>query len=171
MTPTTPKRKALPIFKGKTVYRLLTFIKKLVNAEPKRINMCYVLMKGTGIQQVAADRLARNEHRAQLGLKLLRPLKTPACGTVGCIAGWSDVVTGFAQDDNIRNDGYYHEIGQRLGLTNGQIDELFMPNHLVSSQNHQTRRHANAVITHITKFQKKYRQQLTTTKVVFAEAN
>lgn len=88
----------------------------------------------------------------------------PACGTVGCVGGWSSILLGMVGLDDI--DHYVHlgAVGARMGLTESQKDELFYPREgeirWYNYMGGQTRSYANEVIDHISAFQQKYEQQL-----------
>lgn len=143
----------LPVSKAKTAYGLLSEIAALAIAEPKRIAMTLWLQKETGPQ-----------HRSL-------PEGYPACGTVGCVGGWTIALKPTAARKI--NGGLFgpdredsgQRAGRRLGLTEEQADELFLPSDICNSSNQQTPAHARAVVAHIRRFQKKYRTQLLAKKV------
>lgn len=66
--------KPLPQYRGRTVLGLLKAVKKAILEEPRRANMRVYACSKTG------GRLA------------------PACGTVGCFAGWVAILAGMRAD-------------------------------------------------------------------------
>lgn len=83
----------------------------------------------------------------------------PECGTVGCVGGWAEFITG-----GYRHDGL--NARESLGLSFEQAEELFMPKNLLYAKNQGTRRHATAVVKHVRRFAEKYRAQLEQTTVI-----
>lgn len=122
----------LPVSKAKTAFGLLSEIAKLTLKEPKRMRM---------------DIWGGREHNASSELYDLT--QAPACGTVGCIGGWTDVLTKQKRG----------KAGETLGLTSAQEDALFMPG-LMFDNEQGTPKHARKVVAHIKRFQKKYATQL-----------
>jgi hypothetical protein len=148
------KHAALPVSKAKTAYGLLREIQQWSREAPERMRMAVEVRRGKALQDAEE----------------LMGWKRPACGAVGCVAGW--VVLSKRLTDPVSNYGmsFNHEspmekAQQVLGLTSRQYDELFTPSRLVNSRHQGTRRHAQAVIRHIDRFITKYRSQLRWTKV------
>lgn len=135
-----------------TAYGYLTAIAKLVMEEPRRLNMGVVVLRGTGLQEYLTE--------DSRGVTLRK--RQPSCGTVGCVAGWTLVLAGRTTE-NESNKGNMAEAQILLGLTNRQMQELFLPNNLVFAKGKQTKRHAVATVRHIQKFQKKHAAQLKST--------
>jgi hypothetical protein len=125
----------LPTSQAKTAYGLLSDIAKLALTEPKRMWMC----AWGGEAGNACDYYALGDG--------------PACGTVGCIGGWTDVLRP-------RGDAW-----ETLGLTGEQRSELFEPRALIRDPEQGTLAHAKRVAAHIRRFQRTYRAQLLRTKV------
>lgn len=124
-------RDLVPTSKAKTAYGLLSDIAKLAQEEPARMRMdCWGGRPGT---YTVISRV-------------------PACRTVGCIGGWTEVLRPKKR------------AARTLGLTNAQELELFY-GPLCLEDNQGTRRHASRVVSLISRFQKKYRTQLLTKKV------
>lgn len=123
---------AMPTSRAKTAYGLLSAIAKLALEEPKRMRMETWLSRDGG---------------------WLHPSRVPACGTVGCIGGWTTVLRPrrMAKDT--------------LGLDGAQADELFLDRPLVWDWPQGTAKHARKVAAHIRRFQKKYASQLKRKKV------
>lgn len=136
----TKKNSALPKSKAKTAYGLLTEIRALILAEPLRYNQY--------------DWLSRKaEHH-------FVPNGYPACGTVGCVAGWVSTLAGpekFSWDISA-------DLAEKiLGLDLAQAEELFRSS--AASGPSQTLAHAKSGAKHIAAFQKKYRAQLLAKKL------
>lgn len=68
------KKRLLPKSRAKTAYGLLSEVQRLILEEPLRYN------QGTYIERVGGEHGAVTIHRS--------PEAIPACGTVGCVAGW-----------------------------------------------------------------------------------
>jgi hypothetical protein len=84
-------------------------------------------------------------------------LTYPACGTVGCIAGWTTTLKG----QRLRSErSISRTAGRLLGLTSKQREELFVPYHIIDGTDAQTPLHAEATVAHIRTFQKTYAKQL-----------
>ena len=117
----------MPVSTATNAYDLLDDVKALALEEPKRIAMGWWLVQNG----YSSDAL------------LVRVLKGgfPECGTVGCVGGWVEVLTG----NNVR-------AVKVLGLTEDQGLRLFYPPGLVEEEG-QTIEHATAVVAHITAFQ------------------
>lgn len=127
-------KNAMPVLPKsvKTAYGLLSFIAKITAEEPKRMHM--------GEWRVTQPNWSANH------------IKFPACGTVGCIGGWTEILSG--------------QIAEAiLGLTNDQQEELFFPSRLTGAARQGTAAHAAKVIRHIEKFQRKYSKQLKATRL------
>lgn len=120
-------------------YDLLQDVKKVILEEPLRLDMSIVCLRGEGIS-----------------LDILKP----ACGTVGCLAGWVLVLTGRTKP-NEANFGMTGEARDLLGLDREQGSRLFFPQDLISPENtRQTRAHARATIKHLDAFCEENKQQL-----------
>lgn len=131
----------LPVSRARTAYGLLSEIAALALAEPKRMRMSVTLLRDDPASA---------------------PNFYPACGTVGCIAGWTTVLKGLRTDPF---GGVLSSAARTLGLIGEQEDDLFCDVPLCSATNQQTVAHAKAVARHIREFQKKYRHQLLAKKV------
>lgn len=140
---------AMPTTNARTAYGLLNAITRLAKDEPRRIRMSIVCMRGNP---------ARNRYE-----------RTPACGTVGCIAGWALVLAGRTGEDE-RNFSDWNEARILLGLSHYQAERLFLDSNLVSAPNQQSAQHAEDVVEHIRKFQKAHKAQLQATPVSIPEA-
>lgn len=128
----------------KTAYDLLEQIKALIIAEPKRYDQGAWLVRSTDED--------------------VEGMQFPACGTVGCVAGWATTLT-------VKRKLAPYEIAsvaQRvLGLSAEQREELFdgAPVGLFAGVMPQTAAYAAAGVKHITAFQAKYEEQLRATKI------
>ena len=107
--------------------KLLERVKRLALAEPKRIAMKYWLSQ-------------RGKVSERFGLKY------PACGTVGCVGGWVEVLYRRNHPRSQKN------AAEILGLTSWQADVLFMDYELIHAENQQTKKHAAAVAKHVDSF-------------------
>lgn len=130
------KLKALPRSKAKTAWGLLRDVRKAILEEPKRANM----------RTSIADR-----HPHEGG---------PACGTVGCIAGWTTILAGKDHDfqNTIRRARMI--LGQTLDYyTVGRGDTIFGRDVFNSGEGDRcqntrpgTQAHADAVVKRLDKF-------------------
>lgn len=126
--------------RSKTAYGLLSEIRRLILAEPRRYNQY--------------DWLKTNERG---------PL-APACGTVGCVGGW----TVFLKRDKTNKTA-----AGILGISSDQGDELFAGDAARSRRDKATgdysarsiRDHARRGAAHIARFQKKHAVQLRAKRV------
>lgn len=134
-----PSKHRIPKSRAKTAYGLLTEIENIAAVEPKRIAMRVCLLRGRYLSNYSS-------------------YDKPACQTVGCIAGWTYVLTHTANVNEFNLADTDHA-GTILGLTCEQQQELFYPN-LTCDKDQQTRSHAHAVIKHIRAFKAKYSRQL-----------
>jgi hypothetical protein len=137
------KKSALPKSTAKTAYGLLSEIRRLILAEPLRYN------QGAWLTFRDAGRVYD---------------QAPACGTVGCVAGW---VCALKADDpgavEQRWRGVEDFARRTLRLTERLSDELF--NGDVAGVDYQTKGHARRGARHIARFQKRYAAQLKATRV------
>lgn len=84
---------------------LLRKVSQHIMEEPKRCDMDYWMLRGITMRQCKDE-----DHR-------------PACGTVGCIAGWIKVLSGSEETDSA-----YRVASGLLGLTGHKGDSLFYIN-------------------------------------------
>jgi hypothetical protein len=130
------KKKSLPKSKARNAYDLLSEIATLIVDEPRRYNQ--------NVWIAAAD---GNDFAAPRGL--------PACGTVGCVAGWVRTLKGAMES------GTTSEVAQRvLGINDIQVCQLFSAGAIQVSANVQTKAYAKAGAAHIRRFQAKHAAQL-----------
>lgn len=140
------KKSLLPKSRAKTAYGLLSEVRKLILAEPQRYTQeRYIAREG-------------GEHGADCIAGECYPKGAPACGTVGCVAGWVATLkhgAAFAYSSTPRI------AASVLGLDYEQADELFSGGALrhVDAQP-QTKKYARAGAKHIAAFQKQYADQL-----------
>ena len=130
----------IPVSKAKTAYGLLSEIATLALAEPKRMRMAVFLDTRAAVHW--------GDH-------------APACGTVGCIAGWTCVLTG-------NNRGVWPVMERAmdvLGLSYKEGAALFLIPRLCNEEKQGTAVHARHVVAHIRRFQKRYATQLKAKKV------
>lgn len=133
---------AIPRSKAKTAYGLLSEIRRLILEEPLRYNQTWY-WSNTNIGGLA-----------------------PACGTVGCVAGWTCALKGHTPDHANYSAAYI------LGLSLGDAWELFAENaagdtrdRLGRATRASLRAHARRGAAHIARFQKKHAKQLKAKKV------
>lgn len=130
------KTSALPKSKAKTAYGLLSYVRKLILAQPLRYDQ--------------GDWLAKPDDEDGY-----EPAKGfPECGTVGCVAGWVKTLAAP------KSRGVISTVARRvLGLDWQQTEALFYwepP----ARYKPQTAAHAKRGAEHIAQFQKKYEAQL-----------
>lgn len=137
------KLTAIPKSRAKTAYSLLSEIRALIIAEPKRYNQrdTLAILGGPNDDHYATD-------------------DYPACGTIGCVAGWAVALKAQRPNRVIEVLPYAQRL---LGLDAAQNYELF--NSFAAAGESRTPDHANAGAAHIAAFQAKYRRQLLATKV------
>lgn len=145
------RKSAIPRSKAKTAYGLLSEIRTLILKEPKRYNQGFWLTR------------QREDRFPEL-------MDYPACGTIGCVAGWVQQLVAprksimEADETGFRTFRAPVIATNVLGLTETQADELFAGSAAGSTRG-QTRQHAIRGAAHIRRFQKKYAQQLKAKKV------
>lgn len=126
----------LPRSKAKTAYGLLSEIRALILAEPKRYDQKNTLV-------VRDKDIPSGDY-------------FPSCGTVGCVAGW---VTKLKSRRPMHEQNVLRFAARVLGIDyEKQGDELF--NGYAADGESQTVEHAESGAAHIARFQKKYRAQL-----------
>lgn len=105
-----------------TAARLLERIKQVVLAEPARVNMnAFLLALGGRVPDYGSHVSYRPGEGMILGAE-------PACGTVGCIAGWGAVLLrGPRTEPWILEDNAADVLGAALGYDNviGRVGYLF----------------------------------------------
>ena len=143
---THDSRNNLPKSDATNAYDLLTDVCKVIDAEPKRINMGFVCIRGAALQRTYG----------------CIHLEIPSCNTIGCIAGWCLVTKQHPciMDPDIQIGFATRDAQLMLGLSYDQGHVLFWPVDLLNDPNKQSRAHADAVIAHIKTFQAKYPEQL-----------
>lgn len=93
---------ALPRSRAKTAWGLLQDVKRAILAEPRRINM------GLFVDTTADQLLPEN--------------KVPACGTVGCFAGWVSILGRPTGEENRERIGGYDDY-DATRILNGDDNE------------------------------------------------
>lgn len=146
--------KLIPLSRAKTAYGLVQEVKRAIIAEPKRAYM------GTFAERVSPENGG------------------PACGTVGCFAGWVCLLRGQYQPMDASIPASQILGGNRL--YGGKIDFSFVPFggsdpvcHVFNSGGGDgcattapgTRAHARAVVARINRFLKKNAAALKTVKL------
>lgn len=135
--------KALPKSKAKTAYGLLSEVAKLIVAEPKRYDQRNYLLTPDGPNASMFSDF-------------------PACGTIGCVAGW--VVTLKAKRGRrTPNEDVCEVAADLLGLHDSQVNGLFGMFTVPGLS--QTAIHASNGASHIRRFQKAHAAQLKAKKV------
>lgn len=106
--------KAMPVFTGTTAWELLDFITWVIQGEPKRYD------QGAWIKLV--EQGYSEEYKAS---------QMPACGTIGCVAGWVDLLVTGRQtiiDVDMFADQTQKRATRILGLNKAQQNQLFEGN-------------------------------------------
>lgn len=139
------KKNLIPKSKAKTAYSLLSEVCAVIAAEPLRYDQW---TWGRREGDMSPDDLTFHAY------------VFPACGTVGCVAGWVATLKS-KRDFDMNNAG---TIARRiLGLGGKDAGELFSPEAARGAS--QSTAHAAAGVKHIRRFQKKHRAQLLAKKV------
>lgn len=133
------KKAAMPKSKAKTAYGLLSEIRQIILDEPKRYDQRYTLTIGAA---------------CEIGYGF----EAPACGTVGCVAGWTVALRGRR-----RNGGVCARAARILGLSEQQGYDLF--DAYAAGRRDDVWSHAERGAQHIAKFQEKYAAQLKAKRV------
>jgi hypothetical protein len=137
----------LPKTRAKTAYELLGEIRRVILAVPARYaqsEVLYRLKPGTPIH-------VPDGYASAL-------IRVPACGTVGCRAGWAVELT------RVRTQGGVMDTAQRLlGLTRAQAAPFFRGSAVAGRPG--TRAHAQAGARGITAFMRAHRAQLQATRL------
>lgn len=127
--------------RAKTAYGLLSEVRRLILEEPKRYNQLDTLtIRGTRGNRIYDE--------------------YPACGTVGCVAGWTTVLAA-KNPARVRDVLTYAR--KVLGLNSAQEERLF--NGFVVPGIRQSREHAAGGAVHIRRFQQEFASQLKRTKI------
>lgn len=134
------KTKALPKSKAKNAYDLLSEVVAIVLAEPKRYDQARFIERRADGDTV--------------------PRGFPACGTVGCVAGWIVTLKGPPTFEYKDVERLAQDI---LGPTLDTSD-LFFGGALPGTAG-QTKAHAKAGAAHIRAFQNDYEKQLRAKRV------
>lgn len=134
---------AMPTSTAATAYELLSEIRHLILAEPKRFDQTHWLTQ-------------------RVGLASYTPKQYPACGTVGCVAGWVRVLKRPHATESTADTPF---VARRvLKISKDKSFELFAGAACGATKG-QTLSHAKAGAKHIAKFQRKYAKQLKRTRV------
>lgn len=128
----------LPKTKAKNAFELLQEIRLLILAVPTRYNQMDIL-----------------SHYYNTGEESSTGQLVPACGTIGCRAGWVAELTSNRPNRLKDVLGYAQK---KLGLTNNQADGFFSG--FVATGRGGTREHARSGARGITKFLRENRRQL-----------
>lgn len=127
------KQKELPLSNAKTAYSLLQDVKKAILEEPKRVNMTTYYKETT----------RRN---------------APACGTVGCFAGWVCILAGIRKENSydlsVDDDGAREVLGDNLDYDTANGYNVFNSGDGDDCKNTKpgTVEHARAVVNRINRF-------------------
>lgn len=139
MAKTKRKRSAMPVSKATNAYELLAEIRQIILEEPKRYDQNMWLLTG-----------AIGE-------------RAPACGTVGCVAGWAVALKA----DEVPAWYLVAEKAQEiLGLGSEEAGELFSseaastPRERCYGPRTRNPAHARRGAAHIRRFMEKYKDQL-----------
>jgi hypothetical protein len=137
----------MPVSKAKTAYGLLSEIRKLILEEPKRYDQ--------------SSWLLNDEDMFGFKYGSEAAVAVPACGTIGCVAGWVTVL----KRRKPRNFLIAIEAADILGLTLTQRTSLFSPKACGDREKIGPDRHADRGAAHIARFQKRHAKQLKAKRV------
>lgn len=150
---TSKKAAPIPTCRATTAYGWLSFVRQLILDEPKRYHQSTYIARRDGAGH-ADDPEADGRQMFPGGL--------PACGTVGCVAGWVATLSTSRLFSYFQTE---HIARRVLGLSEEQSHELFDGGALHTSATPQSAAYARVGARHIAAFQKKYAKQLKATKV------
>lgn len=136
----------VPTSKATNAYDLLSDVIRIIREEPRRYNQMRFIARTNGAY--GADNVVHGGSGF------------PACGTVGCVAGW---VATLVRGSHFRYNRAQPIAATVLGLRGDQAWKLFSGGAADGAP--QTAEHAKSGIRHIRRFQKKYSTQLKATKV------
>lgn len=136
-----------PQSKAKTAYGLLSEIRRLILAEPKRYDQ--------------TDTLFMNGRDSRLACKMDPNRGYPKCGTVGCVAGW--VVALKTNPSTVATGGVLGTAARILQIDKILADQLFGGSMVAGKP--QTTQHALGGARHIAAFQKAHAAQLKAKRV------
>ena len=137
-------KRAIPTSKAKTAYGLLSEVRRLILEEPLRY------CQGDWLKRLEDYSDANSQYAPTF----------PACGTIGCVAGWVATLKG---PTNQRYSLVSEVAESILGINSTQAEVLF--NGSAVGGTSQTREHAKAGATHIANFMQKHAAQLKATRV------
>lgn len=143
-------KKAMPKSKAKTAYGLLSEIRRLILEEPERYDQNQYLLT-----------------KEAFSWKFEQP-SAPACGTIGCVAGWTCALKGLRWP---RNEAVLDQARIILGVDEAAATSLFrfdavpLRSPSLFEKRVTPQRHARLGARHIAKFQKKYAAQLKAKRV------
>jgi len=133
----------LPKSKAKTAYGLLSEVRRLILAEPKRYNQ-YCLLT---VRSSRSNALRGNYFT-----------DFPSCGTIGCVAGW----VATLKADSVRGD-IWNKARHILGLDEREGEILFWAS--AAQGPSQSLQHARNGAKHIARFQTRHAAQLKAKRV------
>lgn len=138
------KNKLIPKSKAKNAYDLLSEVRALILAEPKRYDQGMYLLRG----QAELNEWGR---------------KAPDCGTVACVAGW---VATLKQPERLTAVNADDRAKKVLGLDWDQAAQLFSGGALIYAKARvQTLGYAREGAAHIRRFQRAWASQLKAKRV------
>ena len=146
------KTKQTPRLRAKTAYGWLAGVARLILEEPKRYNQELFIRYARGYQPLS---------------ERFQTSSFPACGTIGCVAGWT--AQSRYPDRRIPYSAVSNTACEILGLTYEQAKELFNGSALDSNGEelppHGSLAYAELGVAHIRRFMKKYSKQLRSTRI------
>lgn len=135
-------KSAMPVSKAKTAYGLLGEIRKLILEEPKRYN-----------QERTLQRRAKGDG-------------APACGTVGCVAGWTVALKAPRTPTYDVLEKAANILGLQYSTQFWSVsDELFSGDAAGWREGEGIQQHARNGAKHIAEFMKTHEAQLKAKKV------
>lgn len=162
----TRKKKDLCEVKIKPVdnaYELLGQICRIIKEDPTRYNQEMWAEIRPDLRDDLNEELKRY---LQMGWNREYARRKPACGTVGCVAGWTALMTlPVKMVPQVDTSAHAAKV---LGLTNNQAAELFDGDAAGEAYEQTPREHAEAGIKHIRAFMKKHEKKLKAKKVTLS---
>lgn len=129
----------MPTSRATNAYQLLEDVRQIILAEPKRYNQMTILRRGRGLDWTPIE-------------------ERPACGTIGCVAGWVTVLNSPRSHNPIT-------AAQRiLGLDEDQLSQLVRGD-AAGLRNGRLTAHAHRGAAHIAHFLKQHAKQLKAKRV------
>lgn len=142
----------VPKARAENAYDLLGEVIDLIKEDPKRYNQHFWLTDGESSGGTGLD-------FSDLPRPILEVRKNmPACGTMGCVAGWVSTLMKGPQAAMRSSAGIF--AAEVLGLTDRQKDHLFAGEKAGMRDHESPEEHAKRGIQHIQRFRAQHKAQL-----------